>query len=135
MNIDYLNRTILETSIQKLLTNSTYKSIAQKMSQIFRDRPMKPLESAVYWIEYVIRYDGAKHMQSPAVHLNVFQKSSFDVLLVFIIIFYIFVKIVVYVLKFVLRYRSLQFICISIFAYYFLPLVRLWIFIGNKLFN
>lgn len=121
MNIDHLNRTSLETSINQMLTNSTYKSIARKMSQIFRDRPMKPLESAVYWIEYVIRYDGAKHMQSPAVHMNVFQKSSFDVLLVLAVGFYISVKIFMYALKFVLRYRWLQFIFISILMYYFLP--------------
>lgn len=96
---------------------------------------MKPLESAIYWIEYVIRYDGAKHTQSPAVHMNVLQKSSFDVILVLIIIFYICVKILAYALKIVLRYRWLQFMLISVLMYYFLPLYRLSVFVENKLFN
>lgn len=72
LNIDYLNRTILAKSIEEMLTNPIYKQTAKKMSQLFRDRPMTPLQTAIYWIEYVIRYDGAKHMQSPAVDLNVF---------------------------------------------------------------
>lgn len=118
-----------------MLTNSTYKSIAQKMSQIFRDRPMKPLQSAVYWIEYVIRYDGAKHMQSPAVHMNVFQKSSLDVIFVLIIIFYICVEIFIYAMKIILRYRWLQIIFISILTYYFLPIDQFSRFIENKLFK
>lgn len=121
----------METSIHKMLTNSTYKSIAQKMSQIFRDRPMKPLQSAVYWIEYVLRYDGAKHMQSPAVHMNVFQKSSFDVILVLIIFLYICFKILMFTLKITLRYRWLQFILMSILVYHFLPLDRLSIVYGK----
>lgn len=135
MNIDYLNRTILETSIDKMLTNSTYKAVAQKMSQIFRDRPIKPLDSAIYWIEYVIRYDGAKHMQSPAVHLNVFQKSSLDVILVLIIALYICVKISIYAFKVILRYRWLQFIVLSVLMYSLLPLDQLRMFVENKLFN
>lgn len=107
-----------------MLTNTTYKSIAQKMSQIFRDRPLKPLQNAIYWIEYVIRYDGAKHMQSPAVDLNIFQKSSIDVIIVLAVAFYIFIKIFVYFVKFILRYRWLQFIFLGILAYYSIKIVQ-----------
>lgn len=128
LNIDSLNRTILESSIHTMLTNSSYKLVAQRMSQIFRDRPMKPLQYAVYWIEYVIRYDGAKHMQSPAVHMNIFQKSSFDVIFVLAIGFYIFVKCFAYGLKLIFKYRWLQFIFIGILSYYSIRLVRNTIF-------
>lgn len=41
---------------------------------------MRPMDTASYWIEYVIRHKGAKHMQSPAVHMNFVQRNSIDVL-------------------------------------------------------
>lgn len=129
MNIDFLNKTILEESINKLLTDSTYKSTARKMSQIFRDRPLKPLQNAVYWIEYVIRYDGAKHMQSPAVHLNIIQKSFYDVIIALALAAYI----AVFLMKFAFRYRWLQFIFLGILTYYFIRFLQSSIFTENKL--
>jgi len=39
-------------------------------SQIFKDQPMKPLDRAVYWVEYVIRNGGAKHLISDSIELT-----------------------------------------------------------------
>lgn len=40
---------------------------------------MDPMENAMYWIEYVIRTKGAKHLKSAAINLNWFQYLCFDV--------------------------------------------------------
>lgn len=101
-----------------MLTNSSYKSTVDKLSRLFRDRPMSPLQTAIFWIEYVIRHDGAKHMQSPAVHLNFFQQNSLDILLFLAIILYILVKILVKVFKFIGKYRPLLILTISVIAYF-----------------
>lgn len=85
---------------------------------------MTPLQTAVYWIEYVIRYDGAKHMQSPAVHLNFFQKNSVDILLLFAIVFYIIFKILAKIVSIVVRYRPLLVLTMAILAYFLLPLEK-----------
>lgn len=103
LNFDYLNEQILNDGIQEILTNSTYKTKVQRLSQVFRDRPLTPLQSVVYWIEYVIRYDGARHMQSPAVHLNFIQNNSIDVLLFFAVTFYIVLKVLQFFLRIILR--------------------------------
>lgn len=105
-----------------MLTNTTYKKTAQKLSQLFRDRPMTPLQTAIYWIEYVIRYDGAKHMQSPAVHLNFIQKNSIDILLLFAIVFYIIFKILAKIVSVVLRYRPLLVLTIAVLIYFLLSI-------------
>lgn len=34
------------------------------LSEQYRDRPMAPLDTAVYWTEYVIRHKGARHLRS-----------------------------------------------------------------------
>ncbi|XP_031616834.1 UDP-glucuronosyltransferase 2B33-like [Contarinia nasturtii] len=126
LDFDHLNETILNDGIQEILNNSTYKMKAQRVSQLFRDRPMTPLQTAVYWIEYVIRYDGAKHMQSSAVHLNIIQSNSIDVILFLAIILYIFFKISMKIVPRILKYRSLFILLPSIVVYMLLPLEMLW---------
>jgi glucuronosyltransferase len=34
-----------------------------------KDRLMKPLDSAIYWIEHVIRHKGAPHLRSAGLDL------------------------------------------------------------------
>lgn len=118
LNYDHLNETVLSNGIHEMLNNSSYKLTAQKRSRLFRDRPMSPLQTAVYWIEYVIRHDGAKHMQSAAVNLNFFQQNSLDILLVVFLGLYIFYKVTVAILRVVLKYRPLLIVSLSIIAYF-----------------
>lgn len=42
---------------------------------------MKPLDQAIYWIEYVIRNGGAEYLKSQSVGLNNAQYFLFDVVL------------------------------------------------------
>lgn len=51
-----------------------------RLSRIQHDQPIKPLDKAVFWIEYVMRNRGAKHLR-PALHdLNWVQYHSLDVI-------------------------------------------------------
>lgn len=43
------------------------------------DQPIKPLDSAVFWVEYVIRNKGAYHFRSKALDLNWYQYLLLDV--------------------------------------------------------
>lgn len=121
LDFDILTENILKVNIMEILSNQTYKSNAMKNSQLFRDRPMTPLQTAIYWIEYVIRYDGARHLQSSAVHLNFFQKNSLDIFLLFAILFYIILKLVMIIISFMLKHRALLILSISIILYILLP--------------
>ena len=40
---------------------------------------MKPIDEALYWIEYVIRHQGAPHLRYPGADLNWFQRNLIDV--------------------------------------------------------
>lgn len=52
---------------------------AKRMSLIFKDRPMSALDIAVYWVEYVIKHRGARHLRSAAVDLPWYQYYLLDV--------------------------------------------------------
>lgn len=54
--------------INQTFVNSLRRIIAEK-SELMRDWPRKPSEEVVYWIEYVVRHRGAKHLRSPLIDL------------------------------------------------------------------
>lgn len=75
-----LTEKVFKSKILELIENEEYSKNAQKISQLFRDNPVDPMENAMYWIEYVIRTKGAKHLKSAAIKLNWFQYLCFDVI-------------------------------------------------------
>lgn len=94
-----LNQTIFSESLDEILVNPKYKQRAQKLSDLYRDRPEHPLDKAAFWIEYVIRHNGAKHMQSSAVHLNIVEYYMVDVVAFIIVVLVVAVKIFAFFCK------------------------------------
>uniref|UniRef100_A0A8C3TN32 UDP-glucuronosyltransferase n=1 Tax=Catharus ustulatus TaxID=91951 RepID=A0A8C3TN32_CATUS len=70
----------LADALNTVIYNSTYKENALKLSKIQHDQPVKPLDRAVFWIEFVMRHKGAKHLRPAAHHLTWYQYHSLDVL-------------------------------------------------------
>ncbi|XP_003801011.1 UDP-glucuronosyltransferase 2B4 [Otolemur garnettii] len=68
-------------SALKTVTNDPiYKENAVRLSKIHHDRPVKPLDRAVFWIEFVMRHRGAKHLRVAAHDLSWAQYHSLDVI-------------------------------------------------------
>ncbi|PNF23012.1 UDP-glucuronosyltransferase 2B33 [Cryptotermes secundus] len=84
IQLDFANVTTesLEWALKEVLENSRYRENAQRLSRIFRDQPLTPLEQAVFWTEYVIRHKGAPHMRSAALDLTWYQYFLLDVIAV-----------------------------------------------------
>ena len=59
-----------------------YAENAKRISKLFRDQPLSPMEQAVFWTEYVIRHKGAPHMRSAARDLDLYQYLLLDVIAV-----------------------------------------------------
>lgn len=60
---------------------------------------MNARDSAVYWVEYVIRHRGAPHLQYPGVHLNFWQSNSLDVVAFLLVSFYAVYKVFLIIFK------------------------------------
>ncbi|XP_032314870.1 UDP-glucuronosyltransferase 2C1 isoform X1 [Camelus ferus] len=70
----------LLNALKEVINNPFYKENAMKLSRIHHDQPVKPLDRAVFWIEFVMRHKGAKHLR-PALHnLSWYQHHSLDVI-------------------------------------------------------
>jgi hypothetical protein len=52
----------------------------QKFSAISKDIPDKPLDRAVWWTEYVLRHNGARHLRSVLLDLTWYQYLLLDVI-------------------------------------------------------
>lgn len=61
-----------------------YKQNMLKLSQLHRDKPMKPLDSAIFWIEYVMRHKGAAHLRTESYKLPWYAYHCLDVIAVFV---------------------------------------------------
>lgn len=64
----------------------SYKSNMQRLSSIHRDQPVTPLDTAVYWVEFVMRHGGAKHLRLASHELNWFQYHSIDVIAALLVV-------------------------------------------------
>ncbi|KAH8268646.1 hypothetical protein KR026_011233, partial [Drosophila bipectinata] len=53
----------LTSTILELIENPKYAAKAKNMSQSFRDRPMSPLDTAVWWTEYALRHPDVRHIR------------------------------------------------------------------------
>uniref|UniRef100_A0A8D3AG55 UDP glucuronosyltransferase 5 family, polypeptide A2 n=2 Tax=Scophthalmus maximus TaxID=52904 RepID=A0A8D3AG55_SCOMX len=80
VDIAVLDRHIFADALMTVLYNSSYRENMQRLSRLHRDQPMKPLDRAVFWIEYVIRHKGARHLQSPSYKMSWFVYNSVDVI-------------------------------------------------------
>ncbi len=77
-----LTKESFERAIQEVMENEEYKKAAKNAKSIIEDTPIKPKDLFLYWINYVIRHKGARHLVSEApFEMNIFQYLSIDVVM------------------------------------------------------
>ncbi len=77
-----ISKETLEAAIFDVVNNPQYFAQAKKVQSMLRDKPMKPQDLFLYWVNYTIRYQGAKHLVATApFELNIFQYLCLDVVL------------------------------------------------------
>ncbi|CAO1355349.1 unnamed protein product, partial [Diamesa hyperborea] len=74
-----INERTFKDKITEMISNKKYYNRAKEVSTLLNDNPIKPMDEAMYWIEYVIRNKGAKHLKSAAVDLPWYQYLMLDV--------------------------------------------------------
>lgn len=101
-----LNIENFKASILTVLEDPKYAKNAQKISKLFQDKPEKPLEKALWWIEYAIRNPNLENLKSPTLKLGPFVSKSYDVLLALIAVFHVFVFASIKIIKFVFKNKK-----------------------------
>jgi hypothetical protein len=86
LSYDELNEENLFQKLNELIENPKYRKNVRSKSSIFHDRPVKPLEKALYWVDYVIRHKGAPHLKVAATELPWYKYLLLDVIVVLTVI-------------------------------------------------
>lgn len=87
----------------KFYNSYRYKERAEHLSRIFKDRPQLPLETAMFWIEYVIRHKGAPHLRCASLNLSWVQNNLVDVIFILSAVAVLVLIAIYTILKTVLR--------------------------------
>lgn len=90
---------ILAANLNELLTNKSYYNRAKELSVLFTDNLVHPMDEAIFWIEYVARHKGAKHLKSNAVNMSLFSYLMLDIILPPFAIIFIFFLMLKYLIR------------------------------------
>nr|XP_046219504.1 UDP-glucuronosyltransferase-like isoform X2 [Oncorhynchus gorbuscha] len=85
----------LVEALNKVINDTSYKEKMLKLSAVHKDRPIEPLDLAVFWAEFVMRHGGAEHLRPAAHDLNWIQYHSLDVFTLLLTIVLIVVMVTV----------------------------------------
>lgn len=78
---------------------------AQKLQMLYNDRPQSPLETAIYWTEYVIRNKNETKdlLKSSTIYLNFYQTYFVDIIAIFVLPITI-ISIILWTMKHLRKY-------------------------------
>ncbi|XP_063972365.1 UDP-glucosyltransferase 2-like [Diachasmimorpha longicaudata] len=77
LDLKTLNKDSLTAAITTVLEDPTYRENIGRISDLFWDRPMSPLDTAIYWMEYAARRGPV--LKSPATQLSWWKLHLLDV--------------------------------------------------------
>lgn len=89
--IDYHTMTEMEfrAKLFEILENPNYAANAKKLSKQFKDQKEKPLDRAVWWIEWALRNPDGDFMKSPVLRLGFIKGNAFDVIACFVVLIFV----------------------------------------------
>ncbi|CAG9856178.1 unnamed protein product [Phyllotreta striolata] len=97
-------------SLKEVAENKKYKENVLKSKAILMDHPVRNASQAAWWIEYVLRHNGARHMRSSAADMTFFQYFMLDVvaflLTCVITVAYVLIKLLRVFKKLVVKDKS-----------------------------
>ncbi|XP_072817972.1 UDP-glucuronosyltransferase 1A6 isoform X2 [Vicugna pacos] len=79
LNVLEMTSEDLEKALKTVINDKSYKENIMRLSSLHKDRPVEPLDLAVFWVEFVMRHKGAPHLRPAAHDLTWYQYHSLDV--------------------------------------------------------
>ncbi|XP_072480580.1 2-hydroxyacylsphingosine 1-beta-galactosyltransferase isoform X1 [Notamacropus eugenii] len=75
----------LYEALVKVINDPSYRARAQKLSEIHKDQPSHPVNRTVYWIDYILRHNGAHHLRAAVHHISFYQYFLLDIVFVLLL--------------------------------------------------
>lgn len=109
-NFDMESSAELLAKLEAFAITQRYQQNINKLHKILTDEPMRPVERAIWWIEYVLRNGGTQHLRHSWVKLSWMQYLLLDVALAVLLTTLAFIFAIVWTFLRLRRYsKSLPF--------------------------
>jgi glucuronosyltransferase len=82
LDYDNVSEAALRTAIDEAFNDTSYAASAARMSERFKDSPIRAIDRAAWFVEHVMATDGAQHLRTAATELSLWQLHLLDQLLV-----------------------------------------------------
>jgi len=79
LDLKSLTADTIAAAIIEVMENSAYRTQVKKVSEVFKDNEVEPVKLAAYWVEYVLRHRGTKHLLPASKDLSFIQRNLLDV--------------------------------------------------------
>ena len=79
---------------------TSYRMNMRRLSRLHLDQPMKPLDLAMFWIEFVMRHKGAAHLRTESYMMPWYAYHSVDVIVVILAAVFLILLTAVTVIRF-----------------------------------
>ncbi|XP_065367925.1 UDP-glucosyltransferase 2-like [Calliphora vicina] len=99
IKLNTISERVLSKAFNEVLRSPHYANIAKTLSHRFRDQQNTPMERAVYWIEYVLRHNGAAHLHNMGKNLLWWQFYSIDVIIAILFLFALVICLALVIVK------------------------------------
>uniref|UniRef100_A0A3B5KEN3 UDP-glucuronosyltransferase n=1 Tax=Takifugu rubripes TaxID=31033 RepID=A0A3B5KEN3_TAKRU len=103
LDIATVNKDNFLEALKEVLHQPSYREKMKTLSNLHRDQPMKPMDRAMFWIEFVMRHKGAKHLRTESYKMNAIQYHSIDVLAFLVTLVLLIVAVFTSAVKFLWR--------------------------------
>ncbi|XP_058556590.1 UDP-glucuronosyltransferase 1A1-like isoform X1 [Neofelis nebulosa] len=80
LNVLEMTSEDLANALKAVINDKSYKENIMRLSSLHKDRPIEPVDLAVFWVEFVMRHKGALHLRPAAHDLTWYQYHSVDVI-------------------------------------------------------
>ncbi|XDV14612.1 hypothetical protein PO909_014838 [Leuciscus waleckii] len=82
-NVDFatVDKDSFLKTVKEVLYEPSYRENMQRLSRLHKDVPVKPLDNAIFWIEFVMRHKGAAHLRTDSYKMPWYSYHSVDVIL------------------------------------------------------
>ena len=99
MEWDDLTAEGLQAAIVESMESREMQEALERVHRLYTDREMKPVERAVWWIEYVCRHQGADVLRSIGETVPFYQYHHLDIVLFVVSVLLVLVTILVFTCK------------------------------------
>uniref|UniRef100_UPI00001A0C4A UDP glucuronosyltransferase 5 family, polypeptide A1 precursor n=1 Tax=Danio rerio TaxID=7955 RepID=UPI00001A0C4A len=100
VDIATLDKTVFLEALKEVLYNPSYRENMQRLSKLHHDQPLKPLDRAMFWIEFVMRNKGAPHLRTQSFRMSWIEYHSIDVILTLMVTGFVFALVIAYTIKY-----------------------------------